>query len=263
MGALARQADQAGAQVSTLGVRSSVESLAQELDRLPIGGRDSAAALREMTADLANGGDLSFSDAWAQRQMLDDMIGSYQRDPNLARLSGRLQTVRDALHGEMTRAAQDVGIGSAWQGASRDYQVGAFMRDWGRGGARLSVGGGMGGANAAGDIAGRAIENGSAGEVAMAVPRQLAARALSQETRMAFPGVATRVREASAGIQRTTADALYRLAQTEPARLGPLAQPILEAGGRGSAALLSTLYVLSQRDARARQILNDLQETDE
>lgn len=262
MAGLARQADEAGAQVSTLGVRSRVEDLAQELDRLPIGGRESAGQLREMTADLANGGDLSFSDAWAQRQMLDDMIGSYQRDPNLSRLSGRLQTVRDALHAEMTRAAQDVGLGRAWQGASRDYQVGAFMRDSGRGGQRLSVGGGMGGANAAGDIVAEAVTSGSPTQVALAVPRQMAGRAISQETRMAFPGVRARVGEASAGIQRTTADALYRLAQTEPARLGPLAAPVLEAGGRGSAALLSTLYVLSQRDARARQILNDLQAED-
>lgn len=64
-------------------------------------------------------------------------------------------------------------------------------------------------------------------------------------------------------IRRSAADALYWLAQNHPQALGRFAQPILEAGARGTAALTSTLYVLSQRDAEARRVFEEAQGLDQ
>lgn len=258
MASLAQQMDEGGAAVGTIAVRQRLDRTLAELDRLPIGGRDAAERIRSLAADLS-AEDLSFGDAWRQRQMLDDMIGGWERDPNLSSLTGQLQAIRDALHAEMTRAAQRAGLGQRWAEASRQYQVGAFMREYGRGGDRLSVGGGMGGAQAAGDVVSQAVTGGNAADLALAVPRQMLGRAISQETRMAFPGVRARVGEASAGLQRDAAAALYQLAQAQPAALGRYGPLILSAGSRGPAALATTVYVLSQKDAEARRIFEEAQ----
>lgn len=258
MGNIAQQIDDAGVRVSTAAVQQRVAGLARELDELPIGGRDAASRLRELTADLADSteGSMTMSQAWRQRQMLDDMIGESRRDPNLARLTGQLQRIREALHAEMNTAARQAGLGSQWAESSRGSQVGAFMREHGRGSTRLSVGGGMGGADAAGDIVAEAVTSGSPGRIAAAVPRQMAARALSQETRMAFPGVRARVGEASASTQRSIADRLLEFARTRPQDLGfEVAQEIIQAATRGEAALAATTHVLAQRDERVRQAL--------
>lgn len=235
LGSLVDTADQQGARVSTASVQSRVEQLAQELDRLPVGGRQAAQQLREIAGDLASAGDLSPRDAWAQRQLLDDMIGGYQRDPNMAALSGRLSAVRRALSDELGGAMASAGLGPQWAHGSRDYQVGAFMRDHGRGADRLSVGGGMGGAQAAGDLVAQAVTSGSPMQMAAAVPQQMLGRHISQETRMAFPGVRARVGEASAAGQRSAAGLARSLSSTSRGPEASAARRILGLVGRGGA----------------------------
>jgi hypothetical protein len=234
LGSLVDTADASGARVSTAGVQSRVEQLAQELDRLPVGGRQAAQQLREIAGDLATAGDLSPRDAWAQRQLLDDMIGGYQRDPNMAALSGRLSAVRRALSDELGGAMASAGLGPQWAHGSRDYQLGAFMRDHGRGADRLSVGGGMGGAAGAGQLAAQAVTQGP-GAIALSVPQQMLERHIAQETRMAFPGVRARAGEASAGAQRSAAGFARSLSSTSRGPEATAARRILGLVGRGGA----------------------------
>lgn len=262
MEVLAQQIDDAGERVSTLGAASQVGRLADDLERLPVGGRQSAQQLRELAGDLQSGGDMSMRDAWAQRQLLDDMIGAYARDPNLSRLSGRLQTVRDALSAEMEAAAARSGQGGAWRQASRDYQVGAFMRDQGQGASRLSVGGGMGGATAAGQIAAEMVTTGSPGAVAMAAPRMIAAREAAQAGRMIQPGVRAVLGERSADWQRRGAEMMLRAAQRDPGRFGRFARVLQEAASRGAPALTTTHYTLAAQDAEYRRLLAELASAD-
>lgn len=70
-------------------------------------------------------------------------------------------------------------------------------------------------------------------------------------------------RAVSPTLRATGADALYRLAQAHPERLGRHARGILEAGQRGASALITYTTIQAQRDAELRQLLMQAQQEQE
>ncbi|WP_236604044.1 hypothetical protein [Sandaracinus amylolyticus] len=61
-------------------------------------------------------------------------------------------------------------------------------------------------------------------------------------------------------LRASGADLVYRIAQNYPRSLGRYARVIQEAGARGAGALAATHYVLSQRDAEYRRLVQQFEE---
>lgn len=202
--------------------------------------------------------------AWRQRRMLDDMISVFERDPQMSTLSGQLQAIRRELSSEMEQAASVAGVGPQWAASSRDTQLGIFMREHGRGSERLSVGGGVGGAAATGDLVSQAVTTGSPLAVAASIPQAWAARAASQEARMLFPGVRAVAGETSASVRRSVADALYRHARSGSLLRRysdvPAVRALMDAARRGHTSFSTALSVLAQRDAQVRELMREFEE---
>lgn len=187
---------------------------------------------------------MRFSDAWRQRRVIDDMVSDWQSTPNLSTAAGRLRTARREINDAMNEAAErlDPALRAEWNQANRDWSVGEFINDYGRGAERLSVGGGMGGAAAT------AIEN-TVGRAP--VVGAWAQRELAQQTRMAWPGVRAAGLEALAPRLRA---------------LGPRAEGwarALEAAQqRGGTSLAVTHALLQRRYPEYRQAIEEMDETD-
>jgi hypothetical protein len=163
----------------------ALEEVASRYERIPVGGPQVARALRERIIDpLRASPVMTFGQAHQQRRLLDDYVRTWRMDPDLTTASGQLQTARRAISQAMDDAAEalDPAVRDAWRSANRDYSVGAFVGEYGRGAERLSVQGGIGGA------AGTAIENAGLGNVmpVLGAPMQ---REAAQAVRMRWPGI--------------------------------------------------------------------------
>jgi hypothetical protein len=226
-------------------VADEMEAVARELERLPIGGRQSGQSLRQQVVDpLREAGAVDFRTAHQQRQHLDRMIRSWANDPNLATVAGRLQTARRAVSRAMDEAAEgvDPALRSAWRQANRDYSVGAFADEYGRGAERLSVGGGMGGA------VGTGVELAMAGNPLASIPASLANRVMAQEQRMAFPG-----------LRAATLEGLAPRLQAMGPRAQQWAATLRAAQQRGQQSLAAAHYALSRQDPAYRQAVEAAQ----
>lgn len=226
-------------------VADEMETIAREYDRIPVGGSQVAQALRQQVVEpLSTQGAVRFSDAWRQRRVLDDMIRDWGQTPNLSTAAGRLRTARQSINRAMNEAAErlDPAIRQEWTQANRDFSVGAFVDDFGRGAERLSVGGGIGGA------AGTAIEN-TMGQAP--IVGAWAQREMAQQTRMAWPGLRAAGLEALAPRLRSLGARGQRWAQT------------LEAGQqRGSRGLAAAHYMLQRSDPEYRVALEQMESGD-
>jgi hypothetical protein len=131
----------------------------------------------------------------------------------------------------LTVAQRNAASGEASAAGNRLFGLSEQLGLYGGSGAGI---GGM-----IGQALGAPLEGGAAGAATM-----LAARAY---------------RATEPTLRRSAADILYQIARRYPERLGRYARPILEAGGRGQAALLTTMHTLMQRDAEARRIFEEAQ----
>lgn len=276
LGRLAQSADEAGVRVDLRGVASEARAAMEELRRLPVGGRQAAEAMDELVRPLSEAGEVSFGDAWRQRQVLDDLIGSraWQQSPGMVTAAGRLQRVRRALARALDESLGETRMGGSQWGdeaaagpmdalrqrfaqSRRGYEMGRISEEVGGGGSRLSVGGGVGGGVEAGDAAGRAAQGamrGQTGEVLGAIAEGGLARGIAQATRMRFPGVVTRAAEAMARIAPAASAALEAVG----ARGGQLprwASTLMGAAQRGTQAATAAHFVLSQTDPEYRAAL--------
>lgn len=227
-----------------------LERVARQYDDLPVGGADVANAIRSRLVEpLRARGAMRFGEAHQQRRLLDDMIRSWQRDPNLATSAGQLQTARRAINDAMNEAAEslDPALRQRWQQANRDYSVGAFVRERGRGAERLSVGGGIG--TQAGLGLQTMVENMPGGGAIQALG---GGRELAQQQRMMWPGIRARALEALAP----------RL-QALGARGQQWAAQLQSAQQRGQRALAATHYALSRTDPEYRAATEQLSEQEQ
>lgn len=228
---LAQTADEAGVRIPVQGVVDAAESSARQLERLGTRTAQQAARrLRQEVAPMTSRPEMSFSDAWQLRRFFDEMADFAPRSSDDAlRTSGAQFTgLRRAVDGLMDQEASRVGIGPQWSDANRLYGDMAFMRQHGGGADRLSVGGGMGGANGTGEVLANALMSGSPLQLATAPLAAAATRAGAQESRMLFPGLRAVGAETGAALRRTLADAIGQSAE----RGGFAAQ--LQAGGEGA-----------------------------
>lgn len=223
-------------------VADEMEAIAREYDRIPVGGPQVARAIREQIVEpLSTQGAVRFSDAWRQRRVIDDMIRDWSQTPNLSTAAGRLRTARQSINRAMNDAAEqlDPALRAEWQQANRDFSVGAFVDDFGRGAERLSVGGGIGGA------AGTAIEN-TLGQAP--IVGAWAQREMAQQTRMAWPGLR------AAGLE-----ALAPRLRALGARGQQWAQTLEAAQRRGSTSLAAAHVLLQRRDPQYREAIEEME----
>lgn len=228
---LAQTADDAGVRIPAQGVIDAAESSAQQLERLGTRTAQQAAQrLRQEVAPMTARPEMSFSDAWQLRRFFDEMADFAPRSSDDAlRTSGAQFTrLRQAVDGLMDQEASRVGIGSQWTDANRLYGDMAFLRQHGGGADRLSVGGGIGGANGTGEVFANALMSGNPLQLATAPLAAAATRAGAQESRMLFPGLRAVGAETGAALRRTLADAIGQSAER-----GGLAS-YLQAGGEGA-----------------------------
>jgi hypothetical protein len=264
---IAQTADEAGARIPASRVVAAAEREAQRLEHLGTDtARRAAQRIRREVAPLAQRPDMSLSDAWRLRRHFDSMA-DFSRGAgadDVARTAGeQFRALRTSLDREMDSALATVGLGQQWDEASRMAQLGIISDEAGAGFRRLSVGGGIGGATATGDMVADAVRTGNPLRVAAAIPQTVIARAAGQEARMVAPGMIAQTRQASADAQRSIADRLYDLARSQPQALGRFARPIMEAAARGSAALSATHFVLMQREREYRDLVEQLDAAEE
>lgn len=264
MGLIATTADEAGARIQSRAITNEAERIARELEGEGLQTSiDAARRIRAEVAPLAGRPEMTVTQAHRLRRRLDE-LATFGRGPGAdmpARASGeQFAALRRTLDREMDSALGSVGLGRQWDEASRMSQMGIISDEVGAGHRRLSTTGGIGGATATGDIVADAMRSGSLGQMVTAVPRAIASRAVTQETRMLAPGVVARVSEGTAGAQRSIADRLLELAMSRPSDVGRYAQQIIESAQRGLPALLATIHVAAQQDPQMRRALEAEQE---
>ena len=205
LGRVAQQADEAGGAVPAQAIIDGAEQAAQQLEEIgTLTAQRAAQRIRAEVAPMAGRPDMTFSQAWRLRQFFDDLADFSQTpgsDEALRTAGGQFQRLRQITDGEMTGAMAQAApqLRQAWRQASRDYQVGAFMRAPGGaapGVQRLSTQGGVGGAAATGVM--QAMAGGNPLGAIAQIPGAIVARQGAQETRMLAPGVTTRVAESVA-----------------------------------------------------------------
>lgn len=255
---LAQQADEAGAAVPTQRIIDGAERAAQQLEQLGSETANRAAQrIRAEVGPLAGRPDMAFTDAWRLRRMYDslaDFSGTPGADEALMTAGGAFRDLRQTVAREMDAAMASAApqARQAWQSASRDYQVGATMRDIGRGAERLSTVGGMGGAVATG----MQMVGAGANPLTMAaqVPGAIMQRMGAQESRMLAPGVNARISEAVAERAPLVSQWITQSMRDGGAALGPYAGRFRQAMQRAAPLeAVSTLhYLLSQSDPAYR-----------
>jgi hypothetical protein len=261
LGRIAQQADEAGGAVPTQSVIDGAEQAAAQLEELGTQTAMRAAArIRSEVAPMAGRPDMTFSQAWRLRQLFDSLADFSQTpgaDEALMTAGGQFQRLRQVVSGEMDGAMAQAApqLRQAWRQASRDYQVGAFMRAPGGaapGAQRLSTQGGMGGAAATGVM--QAMAGGNPLGAIAQIPGAIVARQGAQETRMLAPGVTTRVAESVAERAPAIADWLTETLRSTPQALGPYARHFRQALERGlpTEAVATVHFLLSQRDPEYR-----------
>ncbi len=272
MGLIAQTADESGVRVPVRGIVERADALARVLEESGSAtAMRSAQRIRAEVAPLQSRAEMTPSQAWRLRRTYDELADFSGRSADDAALftGDQFVQLRRAIDSELDNAMEVAGVGPQWHEASRMTQLGVLSEKVGAGARRLSVGGGIAGAQASGDIIARTLMEGNPLTLPLRLPmaavNTVAARAMGQEARMVAPGAIARMREESAGYQRSAADHLYRIARERPAALGQWAAAIAEAGARGTAALSTTINVLAQRSPEARQAMEDAQglETDE
>jgi hypothetical protein len=261
LGRIAQQADDAGGAVPTQAVIDGAEQAARQLEELGTQTAQRAAArIRAEVAPMAGRPDMTFSQAWRLRKFFDSLADFSQTpgaDEALMTAGGQFQRLRQIVSGEMDGAMTQAApaLRQAWRQASRDYQVGAFMRAPGGaapGVQRLSTQGGMGGAAATGVM--QAMAGGNPFGAIAQIPGAIVARQGAQETRMLAPGVTARVAETVADRAPAVADWLSQTLRTAPEALGPYARHFRDAIERGLPveAVATVHFLLSQRDPEYR-----------
>ena len=209
IGAVREAVDEAGGTVDTRSMADRLIAMAEREERAPIGGRQRGEALRRFAADLGELDSMSFADAHQQRRTIDDMITQFSPDPNLSSLAGQRQSLRQIVSDGMGETASSVGLGEQWAGANRDYALGAFMDDYGRGAERLNAQGGFGGAQSRAGGLGRILS----GDIGGGASEMLAGPAVQQEARMRVPGLQVRTLRALIPALETGGPALARAAR--------------------------------------------------
>lgn len=263
MGAAAREADAAGARVDLGRVVDDVEQLAQQAEGL--GTRtaiEAARRIREEVAPLATrggaapaGGITSVEQAWALRRHLDDMArwGAQAADGSFVEM---VRGARRALDGRMDEALMGAApeILEEWNQATRQAQIGAFMEQHGRGGQRLSGGGGIAGASGAGDVISEAVRGRNPASMLASVAEQGVTRGIAQYGRVRQAGATARIHETIADRAPQVSAFIMRSMQSGGQALGPYAQRFRQAMERAAPAqAVSTLhYLLSQSDPAYR-----------
>ncbi len=226
-------------------VADEMEAIARQYESLPVGGQQVADALRTRIIEpLRARPAMTFGEAHQQRRLLDDLIRSWRANPDLTTASGQLQTARRALARAMDDAAAnlDPALRDAWRQANRDYSVGAFIGENGRGAERLSVGGGIGGAVATG------VELAQQGVPGSGVASGIVGRELAQQQRMRWPGIR------AVGLEGLAA----RLRAMGP-RAQAWADALEGAQRRGNVALAAAHAMLQRTDPAYRQAVADLE----
>lgn len=235
------------------------ERLAQQMEREASSvteERAVAAMRREAEAlrrAIERNGDsmLPFDEAWDRRRQLDRTIRTWARDQDLFTNAGRMRELRRALNRQMTAAAEELGGGAAdlWRSVNREAHNARTMLEMGLGERALSVGGGVGGATAQGQMLAETMDNPTLANAA----RTLAVRPGMQYLRMRTPGVMARGLEGLAG----------RLRSAGP-NLGRYADMLERAAQRGGNHLAAAHYALSRRNPEYRQAIEAMSaDTDE
>ncbi len=261
--------DAAGMRVPTAPLRQRADAISGRLQREGLETTGAAAdRVQRQVAGLPESH--SFQDALSTRQSLDTLGRSgsaTQTDPTLIAAAPQFRALAGTQRQSLRDVAAQAGRGPQWEGANRMSELGHLSDEAGGGFRRLSVGGGMGGATASGNLAAELVTNPTPMGVVAAVPRAMAGRAIAQETRMMQPGVRAVVGEASARGRRAIADRLF-----ESARSGALQQlaagsrsiqQLVQAATRGEAAFRTSLHVMAQRDPEVRQLMTDAEEQDD